>query len=107
MSDVKKGFKFNWKVDSFLIIGVALVSAAVWFATANFELRDVVASGLAIKLMTALFAIIFVRVTLLIFDTAIDNNFKEWIDNAGPLPTGIYFGCRYIGTCLLFAIIIG
>ena len=80
-----------------------LVLAALAF---NMLFVDFAMFGLFLtKIAHAIVALVMVRVVLYWFDKKMGINFKHRISNFDPQAMAIYFGCRFIGACVLFGLV--
>ena len=95
----------RFDVILFAVISTLLVSA--YFLLSGWDMREILVSGLLAKIISALLAIFFVRILLSLFDAAAGVSFSKWLEKADTRDEAIYYACRYLGTCLLFGMIIG
>lgn len=68
---------------------------------------EMLALSMSNKIITAIIALIALRLTLKMFDRMSGLNFKGWIAKAETKDVAIYTGMRFIGACILFAYILG
>lgn len=93
-------------LTSYLFISLLVVAGSFMFF-ADTDMKEVITSSLLLKLYSAFMAIVCVRMTLFIFDKTIKYSFLEWIENCDNRDRALYYGLRYLGTCILFGFIIG
>lgn len=60
-------------------------------------------------LVLALVSLVLVRLALMLLDRATGRSFAQTLEvmHANPLALSIYYGCRFIGACLLVGLAIG
>lgn len=90
-----------------------LVGSLILFCIVGFFLMDgnglsgVLTAGIIRQLITACLCLVFIRLTLRMFDEVIGFNFKTWLHNSAPKDKALYLSARFIGVCILFGLILG
>ena len=96
------------KIFDAVMVGILiLIAVIIMTGYIEFEMSEIVASGILTKLYSACIALVLVRVSLAIFDRTSGANFGKWLADASNGDKALYYAGRYIGTCLLFGMIIG
>ncbi len=65
----------------------------------------VIAVGLGLKFVAALFAVFAIFFTIVWMDKKFAINIKGWLNDSSDVTKAIYLGLRFVGLCVLFGLI--
>lgn len=66
----------------------------------------VIITSMVVKIVMALIALGTLRLALRMFDKSLCKSFSDWLGELDGTGTGIYLGCRILGVCILFGLVI-